>query len=156
MRNGALPNAGNALNDYEFSLTNNSVVVPSVAVIKTDLGTAPVATEPTIGAVKQYQLNINFPEGVSNNVTLSDNLAALGESFIIENIVYTFTNIVTPATSAGFIAVPVTNSGVVSWNIGNVSTQTEDDASTTAVTPQIRISYNARIPNDAPWRLTCP
>ena len=65
MRIGALPNAGNTLNDYEAE-ASDSVYVPPLAITKTDLDpTLP----PEIGAHKSFQVQIDLPEGVSNDVS---------------------------------------------------------------------------------------
>ena len=65
MRIGALPNAGNALNDYEAE-ASDSVYVPGLAITKTDLNPA---LPPEIGAHKTFQLQLDLPEGLSNSVS---------------------------------------------------------------------------------------
>jgi large repetitive protein len=153
-RNGALPNAGNAINDYEATATG-AVTVPALTVTKTDLAPAAI---PTIGAHKHFQIEIRLPEGTSNNVRVTDNLAATGLSYVLENnaafdVTYTFLGIAsingqTPSEAA-FTAFPADNtSGTATWNMGTVVTTTENDAATNAINPTIRIDYFARVNND--------
>ncbi len=160
MRTGAVPNAGDALNDFETSFTNNNLSVPPVVIAKNDLN--PLVA-PAIGQRKNFQLVISLPEGSSNNLVISDDLfAASGlpanAAYILENnaafdVSYTFINIATingaaPAETA-FTAFPLDGaSGVVSWNIGNVVTDRENDAVSGVVSPSIIINYFARINND--------
>lgn len=154
LRNGALPNAGHPINDYETTVST-SVTVPAPTTSKADL--AP-ATIPTIGAHKNFQIEILLPEGTSNNVTVSDNLAASGISYVLANnasydISYSFVGISTingqaPSETA-FVAFPSDNTtGSALWNIGTVVTNSENDSATSAITPAIRISYYARVNND--------
>lgn len=155
MRNGALPNAGDPLNDYETT-ASAFATVPPIAVSKTDLNPA-MATE--IGAHKHFQIVLTFPEGVSNGVVVNDNLASTGLSYLLTrdvnfDVSYTFNNITTingvaPAEAA-FNAAPVDGaSGTIVWDIGTVVTPSEDDTTgTPAITPSITIDYYARINND--------
>jgi uncharacterized repeat protein (TIGR01451 family)/fimbrial isopeptide formation D2 family protein len=160
MRNGALPNAGDLLNDYEDSFTNNNLSVPPVTITKNDLNPAAV---PTIGERKSFQLVIALPEGVTNNLVISDDLfAAAGlpanASYVLENnagfdIGYTFPGIATINGAAPdesvFLGFPADGAGgLITWNIGNVVTLTENDTVVNAVAPQIIINYFARINND--------
>jgi len=154
LRNGALPNAGQPINDYETT-ASAFATVPALTTSKTDL--AP-ATVPAIGAYKQFQIEILLPEGVSNNLTVSDNLAASGISTVLANnasfdITYSFVGIATingqVPGEAAFIAFPADNtSGSAAWDIGTVVTTTENDSVTSAITPAIRINYYARVNND--------
>ena len=57
LRNGALPNAGDALNDYEFE-TDDSVAVPPIAIVKTDLDPSVL---PEIGRHRQFELELLLP-----------------------------------------------------------------------------------------------
>ncbi len=155
MRNGALPNAGDPINDYEAT-ASAFATVPPIAVTKTDLNPA-MATE--IGAHKHFQLVLTFPEGVSNGVVVSDDLASTGLSYLLTrdvnfDVSYTFNNVTTingvaPAEGA-FNAAPVDGaSGTIVWDIGTVVTPSEDDTTgTPAITPSITIDYYARINND--------
>ena len=154
MRIGALPNAGDPINDYEATATDD-VLVPEVVLTKTDLNPAVI---PTIGVHKSFQIDIALPEGVTNNLMVTDTLNGTGLSYVLENeaafdITYTFQGIATingaAATEAALTAFPddeTSNSAV--WNIGTVVTQTENDTSTNAINPLIRINYFARINND--------
>ncbi len=154
MRIGAIPNAGDAINDYETTAAAQATV-PALTVDKTDQNPANV---PAIGQRKLFQLDISLPEGVTNGVIATDSLDAAGISYVLENnatydITYTFQGIATingavPAETA-FNAFPADGAtGTITWNIGNVVTQTEDDASTTTVNPLIRVRYYARVNND--------
>jgi uncharacterized repeat protein (TIGR01451 family)/fimbrial isopeptide formation D2 family protein len=155
MRNGALPNANDPINDYETTATDN-VLVPEVVLTKTDLNPAVI---PTIGVHKSFQIDITLPEGTTNNLTVTDTLNSTGLSYVLENeaafdITYTFQGIATingaapgEAALTAFPADETSNSAV--WNIGTVVTQTENDTSTNTINPLIRINYFARINNDA-------
>jgi len=157
LRNGALPNLGDPINDYETTATA-AATVPALSVSKTDLSPAVI---PTIGAYKQFQIEILLPEGVSNNVSVSDALDASGITYALAHnatydITYTFVGIASingqaPDESAfgPLPAVPTDNTtGTAVWNIGTVVTDTENDTATNAITPAIRISYYARVNND--------
>lgn len=157
MRIGALPNAGDPINDYETTATA-AATVPALTTTKTDLSPTVV---PTIGAYKQFQIEILLPEGVSNGVRVSDNLAASSISYALAHnatydITYSFVGIATingqvpsEAAFAPLPAVPNDNTtGTVVWNIGTVVTTTENDTATNAITPAIRINYYARVNND--------
>ena len=154
MRTGAIPNAGDALNDYEANVSD-AVPVAAVAVAKTDL--APTQN-PEIGTHKSFEIEIQLPEGVTRDVVVSDALDSGSVSYALANnaiydITYEFVGIDTinglaPAESA-FTAFPADNtSGTATWTIGNVTTFSEDDLATTALSPVIRIRYAARIQND--------
>lgn len=155
LRNGALPNAGSTLNDYETS-TFATLTVPAVTMSKTDLSPAVV---PAIGAYKNFQIDINLPEGTTQDLVLTDNLAVGTLSYLLANnatydITYTFTGIATinglAAAETAFALFPVDGAtGSAVWNIGTVVTTSEDDTATTAITPRIRINYAARIDNAA-------
>lgn len=154
MRIGALPNAADPLNDYE-SEASADVTVPPLAIDKTDIDPALV---PEIGAHKPFQVQIDLPEGVSNAVTLSDDLAFGNASYVLADnadfsVSYEFVGITTingqAPSEAAFNALPVDGtSGVALWDIGAVVTDTENDTAVQDVTPYVRISYAARINND--------
>jgi uncharacterized repeat protein (TIGR01451 family)/fimbrial isopeptide formation D2 family protein len=155
MRIGALPNAGDPINDYETTAADDTAV-PAAALAKTDLDPAVI---PTIGVHKTFQVDIALPEGITNNVIATDNLDAAGLSYLLENnagldITYTFQGIATingqPPSEAAFNAFPADGTrGSAVWDIGTVVTQTENDTAQNAVNPLIRINYFARINNDA-------
>ena len=155
LRNGTLPNAGIAPNVYETS-TSATLSVPAITISKTDLTPAIV---PVVGEFKNFQVDINLPEGISQNVLLIDNLAFGGFSYLLannlaHNISYTFQGISTingaAPGAAAFTALPADNtSGSAVWNVGSVVTTSEDDTATNLINPRIRINYYAQIHNDA-------
>jgi large repetitive protein len=155
-RTGTLPNSGGQPNDYEASVSA-SFSVPAVTMSKTDLTPAVV---PTIGAYKNFQVDINLPEGTTQNLLLTDNLADLtpgSVSYLLANnaafdITYSFQGIASinglAPVEAAFNAFPADNTtGNAVWNIGTVVTASENDPTTTAIAPRIRINYFARINN---------
>ena len=155
MRIGTLPNSGDTVNDYEAQ-ASDSATVPAVSMSKTDLDPAlPVE----VGAHKHFQIEIVLPEGTSNGILVTDNLAASGLSYVLSNnadfdIGYSFVGIASingqPPAESAFTAFPADNtSGTAVWDIGTVVTQTEDDTGgAPAITPAIRIDYYARSNND--------
>ena len=164
LRNGALPNAGDLLNDYETTVSNNTVAVPPLAISKIETA-ASTAVVPVIGARKTFQLDIALPEGTTGNLLLTDNLAFSTESYVIENIRYQYTDIAsingTVITNgveqnspppAPFVEPAVNSSGTVQWTIGTVVTGSEIDnpPASGPVNPAIRITYDVRIDNVAP------
>lgn len=154
MRNGSLPNSGDAINDYETTATTSmTVTVPTLT--KTD---EDAALLPTIGAHKHFRLVLTLPEGVTTDIDIRDDLAAAGLSYLFADnadfpISYSFSGIISinglaPAAAA-FSSRPADgSSGTVSWNIGSVTTQVEDDRSVNNVAPTIQIDYYARVNND--------
>ena len=154
MRIGALPNAGDAVNDYETT-AGHQVTVPGVTMTKTDLNPALI---PSIGAHKNFRIDIRLPESTTRNLIVTDSLNAAGVSYLLSNnagfdITYTFQGIATingqaPSESA-FNAFPAdgTNGSAV-WNIGTVVTHTENDPIQSAIDPLIRIQYYGRVNND--------
>ncbi len=154
MRNGALPNGGNSINDYETS-AGASFTVSAVQITKTDLSPSVV---PAIGAQKQFQIEFRLPEGTTRNLAITDNLAATGLSYMLANnanydITYEFVGIASingqAPGEAAFTSFPADDtSGSAIWNIGTVVTATEDDVVSNTVNPVIRIKYYARANND--------
>ena len=154
MRNGALPNAGDAINDYEAQ-ASASVTVPGLALTKTDRDPA---LAPRIGVHKPFQIVITLPEGETQNLVVADNLNAGAVSYVLANnasfdVTYEFVGIQTingdgPGETA-FTAVPADGAtGIATWNVGRVVTTSENDRAVNAITPAIRINYFARINND--------
>jgi len=172
MRNGyfasteAVP--ANPPNDYIF-VDSDSIEIPGLVITKTDLDVA--ATEATIGAQKRFQIDIDLPEGLTNDVLINDNLAfgdvapAPIQTYILENAapflvqyeffgIRTINNVApTPANAETiFNAVPVAgtaNNAI--WDIGLVQTETEDDSPLNPaanINPRIRITYYALVNND--------
>lgn len=155
MRNGALPNAGDPVNDYEAEATDD-VTVRAVAVDKSDL--AP-AIAPEVGAHKSFQIEIQLPEGTTQNVAVSDALDSGTISYFLEHdvaydITYEFVGITTinglAPSEAAFSAPPPIDetTGTATWTIGTVVTASEDDLAAAALSPVIRIRYVARVNND--------
>jgi len=154
MRNGALPNAGHAVNDYETD-AGDQVAVPALTLVKTDLDPAMI---PAIGAHKLFRIDIRLSEGTTHNVTITDSLDAAGVSYLLANnaefdITYLFEGIATingqAPGEAAFHAFPADGtSGSAVWDMGTVVTQTEDDPSQSAIDPLIRIQYYGRVNND--------
>ena len=138
MRVGALPNAGDALNDYEAQAIA-SLDVPPLVVSKLDVAPALV---PEIGAHKPFQVVIALPEGAAQNVVLTDSLDAGAVSYVLADnadfdVTYDFDGIVSingqPPGAAAFTAVPADGtSGSAVWSVGDVVTATEDDLATSA------------------------
>ncbi|MBT8341819.1 MAG: DUF11 domain-containing protein, partial [Desulfatitalea sp.] len=156
MRIGALPNAGDALNDYETTAAAQ-VEVPAPAFDKSDLADTLI---PAIGARKVFQVEVPLPEGITHHLFIRDLLDAAGLSYVLENnaaydITYTFQGIAAinghPPGEAAFNAFPADGGkGGITWDIGTVATRTENDvnAEVEAVVPLIRIQYFARVNND--------
>jgi len=154
MRIGALPNAGDVINDYETEAVD-SVYVPPLTIAKTDLDTA---LPPEIGAHKSFEVQIDLPEGVSDAVALNDDLAFGTVSYFLSDnadfdVTYEFVGISSingqAPSDAAFNAVPADGtSGTAVWDIGSVITETEDDSVTQDITPYIRATYFARVNND--------
>ncbi|MDY6979774.1 MAG: SdrD B-like domain-containing protein [Pseudomonadota bacterium] len=154
LRNGALPNAGDTLNDYETTATAQTVV-PALTISKTDLDTS---VEPVIGALKHFQIEVTLPEGTTQNLNIIDDLAFSGLDYVLENnstydVSYTFQGIATingqsPGESA-FNSYPADGAtGTATWDIGTVVTNSEDDTTVNAIDPVIRINLYARIADD--------
>ena len=154
MRIGTLPNAADPLNDYEAN-ASASVPIAAVGVTKTDLDPT---QSPEIGAHRSFQIEIQLPEGITRDVVVSDALDSGSVSYVLahngtHDITYEFVGIDSinsqPPGEAAFSAVPVDGtSATATWSIGTVATQSEDDLATTALSPMIRIRYEARINND--------
>ncbi|RDH81167.1 MAG: hypothetical protein DIZ80_13705 [endosymbiont of Galathealinum brachiosum] len=173
MRNGQLTGVAPVSTDPPNNYNNNntsSVEVPSLVFSKTDLNPAvpPQPDTVTIGEHKQFELVIGFPEGITNALTVVDDLNVTGLNYVIENepgfeITYDFTDIfsinstdITAMAAADvealFTAFPddgdVSGLGTATWNIGSVDTEAEDDQLTNANNPSITINYFARVDND--------
>ena len=161
LRNGAVPNAASALNDYESTAAASTSVLPLV-MSKTDLNPAVV---PTIGAHRNFEVVIDLPEGTTNDLIVDDALVFGGVSYALSrnasfDVSYTFVDIVSinglpPAeavfrgATAGPPTLPVDgDTGTITWDIGTVITAEEDDLATSAVNPKIIINYFARPNND--------
>ncbi len=163
LRNGAVPNATSALNDYESTAAASTSVLP-LTMTKTDLNPAVI---PTIGAHRNFEVVIDLPEGTTNNLIVDDALVFGGISYALSrnasfDVSYTFVDIVSinglpPAeavfrgATAGPPTLPVDgDTGTVIWDIGQVITDEEDDYDGVPNTknPRIIINYFARPNND--------
>ncbi|MDP6981018.1 MAG: OmpA family protein [Myxococcota bacterium] len=154
MRIGALPNAAEPLNDYEAE-ADATLPVPGLTITKTDLTPALL---PQIGAHKSFEVRIDLPEGMTENLVVADSLDFAAVSYVLAHngdydITYQFDGIATingvAPSEVAMTSVPGdATSGTATWTIGTVVTQTEDDLTTTAIDPAIRITYAARINND--------
>jgi uncharacterized repeat protein (TIGR01451 family) len=154
MRNGALPNAADVLNDYEAE-ASDSVYVSPLAFSKNDLDTA---AAPAVGLHKAFEVQLDLPEGASNGVRLDDDLAFGNASYVFADnadfaVTYEFVGIAEingqAPDAAAFNAVPADGaSGTISWDVGSITTEVEDDTAVNDVNPYIRITYRARINND--------
>ncbi|WP_232053865.1 isopeptide-forming domain-containing fimbrial protein [Microbulbifer sp. GL-2] len=153
MRIGVLPNAGDAINDYETTASAQTEV-PPLQLTKSDLEPAVV---PTIGAHKKFQLEIRLPEGISRDVVITDQLGS-PEGYVLSHntdydVTYDFVGIETingnAPSEAAFNSFPADNtSGNATWNIGAVDTASENDTAGGTLEPLIRITYFARVQND--------
>jgi len=155
LRNGVLPNAADAINNYETTASGSTSVLP-VTMNKTDLDPAIVST---IGAHKNFQIEISLPEGTTNNLIINDNLNATGLSYVLSDlapfeVTYEFEGIQSINGSATldktvFNSLPLNGAtGNAIWDVGTVITQAENDPTENLINPVIRIKYFARINND--------
>ncbi|VAW51072.1 Conserved repeat domain protein [hydrothermal vent metagenome] len=159
LRNGVLPNAGGALNDYETTATASTSVLP-LTLNKNDLNAALI---PAIGAHKNFEIVITLPEGTTNNLIVTDDLNFSGLSYTLSrnvsfDVSYTFNGIATingavpdesVFTGQGLGTIPIDDdSGTIEWNIGTVVTSEEDDSTVNVIDPSITITYFARVNND--------
>ncbi|HED34130.1 MAG TPA: DUF11 domain-containing protein [Gammaproteobacteria bacterium] len=158
-------NAPDGMRLYSTTQTDTTASVPGLINSKIE---APLSDPvPTIGARKRFQLQINFPEGLTqgnatNPLTVVDILSGPGSttSYVFENnaafvIAYEFSGIqsINGITDVAQFPTQITapldgSTGAVTWTInGDVITDTEDDLDGVAnvINPYIRISYYARI-----------
>ena len=151
MRNGAIPNAGDAINDYETTATATVTVLP-VSIDKTRLSdTYSVDSNVRIGDIIQYELRLTLHEGTTPSVVLAD---VLPQGLQYEQTVsingdttapYTS---VAPFTHANFAGAVVTGDATtgpttVSWNLGTISNAGDNDAGNN----DFVIIYRARVLN---------
>ncbi|GAA5524715.1 hypothetical protein Maes01_01272 [Microbulbifer aestuariivivens] len=160
MRIGILPNSSPAdpVNDYETRAVATTQVAP-VAFAKQE-SAASQAVVSTIGAHKTFTLTVDLPEGLTRDLSIADNLAAGGTSFVVSrdsNYAFTCTSsdpslrvngAALAADCSNFIALPQDgDANVATWNIGTVETGSEDDFSADTFEPQLLITYFARVDN---------
>ncbi|WP_066966936.1 DUF11 domain-containing protein [Microbulbifer sp. Q7] len=162
-RIGALPRAGDAINDYETVSETVDAAVAGLALLKEDItenGSTPESR--AIGAHRTFRLDIRLPEGVTENVVVTDTLSAgyaiadPAHGYEIrceyDSTIRTINDQAPDAACGQFAGALPQNgdTGVLSWNIGKVETETEDDTgdgATNAIDPVIHIYYVARIEN---------
>ena len=154
IRNGALPNNGDVLNDYQGE-ASDSVYVPSIAITKTDQNPTSPAK---IGSHREFEIQIDFPEGSSTNVILNDDLFGGSASYFFADnadydVTYEFVGITSingaaPDEVALNSVPPGDTSGNIVWDIGAVETESEDDSVVNDISPHIRATYFARVNND--------
>ena len=152
-----------AINDYTTAANDSVAVVPlDFAKNVVDPLTDPLINNIfTIGEHQRFSLVIDLPEGITNNLTLTDNLdnlGAAGESYVLEHdatydILNTFSGIEfinNPGldVEASFNAFPLNSGDAAVWDIGSVDTESENDPTSSLIDPQITIDYYARINND--------
>ncbi len=154
MRNGALPNAADPLNDYEAQALA-AMTVPPLTLDKIDVDPALL---PEIGVHKPFEVLVELPEGTTQGLVVNDDLASGSVSYVLADnadfaVSYDFVGIASinglAPDAAAFTAVPADGSrGTVVWSVGTVVTQAEDDFAAQLLTPSIRIRYSARVDND--------
>jgi len=157
----------NSINTYEFGPAAAAIeVLPGIALTKTAL--APPAGL-SVGSHQQFELVIELPEGVSNTVTIADNLNFGGTSYELTTgdgnfpIECTYIDIESIDSGSGLqnvsaspfvdancsiLAGPSATNGVATWTIGTVDTNQEDDNAGTTVNPQIVVRYWGRAENE--------
>ena len=157
LRNGTvpIPSPNTDVNDYETFASAFTSVLP-LDMSKTDLG----SVVNTIGAHRNFEVVIDLPEGTTSNLVVEDELSFGGVTYMLSrnadfDITYTFNDIISingaaPAEGAFTSAATVvdTATGTLTWNIGTVVTDEEDDLTVTDKNPQIIIKYYARPNND--------
>jgi uncharacterized repeat protein (TIGR01451 family) len=154
MRNGAIPNSGNALNDYETEASDSA----SISAVTMDKADIDPALAPEIGAHKPFRVVVDLTEGTTHDLVVSDSLDTGSVSYVLSHnvdfdITYDFIGIASvngaEPDETAFAGVPADGtSGTAVWSIGTVITDTEDDLASSALSPSIRIDYYARVNND--------
>lgn len=151
MRNGEVPNANDAINDYETTATDTVTVWPAgigKARLSDTYGAGP---EVRIGDIVEYELRLTLPEGTTNSIVLSDVLP--------QGLQYESTVSVNGDTIAPYVAVPpfthvdFAGAGVagdatagpttVTWNLGQVINADDNNAGNN----DFVIIYRARVLN---------
>ncbi len=158
LRNGTIPipSPNTDVNDYETTASASTSVLP-LDMSKTDLG----SVVNTIGAHRNFQVVIDLPEGTTSNLVVEDALSFGGVSYMLSrnasfDVNYSFPGIVsinnnTTLDETSFTDVTTvvdTATGTMTWNIGTVVTEEQDDQSIPPVDRQIIINYYARPNND--------
>jgi uncharacterized repeat protein (TIGR01451 family)/fimbrial isopeptide formation D2 family protein len=158
LRNGKvpIPSPNTDVNDYETT-ASDSTSVPALTMSKSEVG----SVINTIGAHRHFEVVIDLPEGTTNNLVVEDDLSFGGTSYSLSrnasfDITYTFQGIAeinlntTPSEGAFTDVTTVVDNatGTLSWNIGTVVTNAQDDQTIPPVDRQIIINYYARPNND--------
>ncbi len=151
MRNGAIPNAGDAINDYETTVTATITVLPA-SIGKTHLNDTYIAgADVRIGDIVEYELRLTLPEGTTTSIVLSD---VLPQGLQYESTVSVNGDTTAPYTSsppftysnfAGAVVVgdATTGSTTVTWDLGQVINAGDNNAGNN----DIVIIYRARVLN---------
>lgn len=151
MRNGAIPNAADAINDYETTATATIPVLPA-SIAKTRLNdTYSVGADVRIGDIVEYELRLTLPEGTTAGIVLSD---VLPQGLQYEATVSVNSDTVAPYTSAapfthadfagaGVAGSAATGPTTVTWTLGQVV----NDGDNNAANNDLVIVYRARVLN---------
>ena len=128
LRNGAIPNAGDTINDYESS-TTTTIPVQVATINKLRISDTYDATSNLrIGDTVTYELRLNLPEATISNVVLNDTLpqglrfervvSINGDTTALYSAVspFTYSDIGAPTVTGD----PTTGPTTVNWNIGQV------------------------------------
>lgn len=160
MRIGYLANKGEVINDYETN-ADDSTEVPGLNFTKADITGTEEADARAIGAHRKFALEISLPEGVTDNVLVTDTLSAgyvladndtqgYGIRCEYDDSILTINGEAPEDFCESFRGdLPLAGStGDIAWDIGAVATHTEDDIpGAGTIDPVIRITYFARIAN---------
>jgi uncharacterized repeat protein (TIGR01451 family)/fimbrial isopeptide formation D2 family protein len=151
-RNGAVPNAGDPINDYETTASATVTVLP-ISLTKTRTSDSFDATSNVrIGDWVEYELRVSLIEGTTSDVVLTDTLPQ-GMRFesitsINGDTVAPYTS-VAPFTYTGFTAPtvagdPVTGPTTVTWNLGDIVNAGDNDPANN----DFVVVYRARVLKD--------
>ncbi len=155
MRIGALPNAGNALNDYEAE-ASDSVYVPPLGDHQDRPRPGAAARDRRAQALPGADRPAGRRRATRYRSPMISRRAASATSSPTTPTSTSPTNSpASPASTASRRPRPRSTptppdgaSGMATWNIGSVVTETEDDSAVNDITPYIRATYSARINND--------
>ena len=136
MRNGAIPNAGDAIDDYETTATA-TIPVLAASISKTRISDTYDSTPNVrIGDTVTYELRLTLPEGTSSNVVLTDTLP---QGLRFEGVVsvngdtsapytsvapFTYASLSAPAA----VGDPLTGPTTVTWNLGQIVNAGDNNA----------------------------
>ena len=151
MRNGALPNAGDPVDDYETT-ASATVNIASTSLAKVHaLDTYSPDNNVRIGDIVQYELHLTLPEGTTPGVTLTD---VLPQGLEFEGTVSVNGDTTAPYQSAGPFTYGGTPGPIVSgnaatgpttvtWNLGTIVNAGDNNPSNN----DFIIVYRARVLN---------